>query len=72
MLQDSTRISSLFPPLFSSIFTRKVVGVVTKVDVDGGNVERAERFLKNAGAREIIRSSSITGVGLDILKEMLQ
>lgn len=72
MLQDSTRISSLFPPLFSSIFTRRVVGVVTKVDVDGGNVERAERFLKNAGAREIIRSSSITGVGLDILKEMLQ
>jgi len=71
MVQDATRISSLFPPQFSTIFTRKVIGIVTKVDVEGCNVERAERFLANAGVKEIIRSSSKTNVGLDILQELL-
>lgn len=71
MVQDATRISSLFPPQFSTIFTRRVIGIVTKVDVDGCNVERAERFLANAGVKEIIRSSSKTNVGLDILQAML-
>ena len=71
MVQDATRISSLFPPQFSTIFSRKVVGVVTKVDVEDANVERAERFLKNAGAKEIIQSSSKTGIGLEQLKELL-
>jgi len=71
MVQDATRISSLFPPQFSTIFTRKVIGIVTKVDVEGCNVERAERFLENAGVKEIIRSSSKANIGLDILQDML-
>ncbi|WP_236891738.1 EutP/PduV family microcompartment system protein [Desulfoluna limicola] len=71
MVQDATRISSLFPPQFSTIFTRKVIGIVTKVDVPGCNVERAERFLANAGVKEIIRSSSKANIGLDILQDML-
>ena len=71
MVQDATRISSLFPPQFSTIFTRKVIGIVTKVDVEGCNVDRAERFLANAGVKEIIRASSMTNIGLDILKDML-
>ena len=70
MLQDATRASSLFPPQFAAIFNRKVVGVVTKVDTGGADVERAERFLRNAGAGEIIRSSTKTGVGLDALRKM--
>ena len=71
MLQDATRCSSLFPPQFATTFNRTVVGVLTKVDIGEANVERAERFLRNAGAGVIIRSSTKTGVGLDALREML-
>ena len=71
MVQDATRISSLFPPQFATIFNRRVIGIVTKVDVDGCNVDRAERFLANAGVKEIVRSSSVTHIGLDILQDIL-
>ena len=71
MLQDATRNSSLFPPQFAATFNRKVVGVISKVDADGANVERAERFLRNAGAREFIRVSSKNGEGLEALRELL-
>jgi ethanolamine utilization protein EutP len=70
MLQDSTSKTSLFPPKFSSIFNRKVVGIITKTDINEGKAERAEKFLKNAGAKEIIFASSKTGAGIDILKEI--
>ena len=68
MLQDAARKSSLFPPKFAVIFNRKVVGVVTKVDTAGADVQRAERFLRNAGASEIIPVSVKTGFGLDALR----
>ncbi len=71
MVQDATRISSLFPPQFATIFNRRVIGIVTKVDVDGCNVARAERFLANAGVKEIVRASSMTHIGLDILQDIL-
>ena len=71
MVQDATRNNSLFPPQFSTIFTRKVIGIVTKVDVDGCNVHLAERFLENAGVKEIVRVSSKTNVGLSELQEIL-
>ncbi|WP_300671340.1 EutP/PduV family microcompartment system protein [Desulfoluna sp.] len=71
MVQDATRISSLFPPQFATIFNRKVVGIITKVDVEGCNVDRAERFLKNAGAKDIIRVSAKANIGLDIVQDML-
>ena len=71
MVQDATRNNSLFPPQFSTIFTRKVIGIVTKVDVEGCNVSLAERFLANAGVKEIVRVSSKTNVGLSELQEIL-
>ncbi|WP_147820292.1 EutP/PduV family microcompartment system protein [Salidesulfovibrio onnuriiensis] len=72
MVQDATRSSSLFPPLFAPIFNRKVVGVITKVDDPAANTERAERFLNSAGAREVVHTSVRTGTGLDTLREMLR
>lgn len=72
MVQDPTRISSLFPPQFATIFSRKVVGVITKTDVEDANVRRAERFLENAGAKKIIKVSAKSGDGLEMLQEMLR
>lgn len=71
MLQDATRNCSLYPPQFAAVFNRKVVGVISKVDADEAHVERAERFLKNAGAREYIRVSSKSGEGLEALHKLL-
>jgi len=71
LLQDATRCGSLFPPQFAPLFNRRVVGVVSKVDIKGAAVERAERFLWNTGVGEIIRLSTRTGVGLDALRKIL-
>ena len=71
LLQDATRTNSLFPPGFAAIFNRKVLGVITKVDVAGAEVKRAERFLRSAGAKDIIGLSVKSGAGLEALREML-
>ncbi|PHR28801.1 MAG: ethanolamine utilization protein EutP [Desulfotalea sp.] len=71
LVQDSTRNNSLFPPLFASMFNRKIIGIISKVDATGANTNRAELFLKNAGIKEIILSSSHTETGLDSLRQLL-
>lgn len=53
-VQDATRRVSLFPPQFAALFNRRVLGVITKADCPEASIERAKRFLKNAGARDIL------------------
>lgn len=66
LVQDATDRESLFPPAYSSAFSKPVVGVVTKSDLaDAVQLRRAELFLKNAGAREIFITSSINGKGFE-------
>lgn len=72
LVQDSTRISSLFPPLFSSMFNRYTIGIITKSDAMEANSRRAELFLKNAGVKTILLTSSKTGTGLDTLRSMIR
>ena len=72
LVQDATRKTSLFPPQFSTIFSKPVVGIVSKVDVEEGNPDLAERFLAQAGARVILRISSKEGTGLDTLEQYLE
>ncbi|WP_247648325.1 EutP/PduV family microcompartment system protein [Pseudodesulfovibrio sp. zrk46] len=71
MVQDATRNTSLFPPLFAPIFNRPVVGVISKMDAPNANAERAELFLRNAGARTIVPTSAKDGTGIDVLRDML-
>lgn len=68
LVQDSTVINSVFPPKFSSMFKKKIIGIITKVDKESSNPERAEKFLRRAGAEEIIRTSAIDKTGLELLK----
>ena len=72
LVQDVTRSNSLFPPLFASMFNRKVIGIISKSDTQNVNMDRAERFLKNSGVRQIIYTSSKTGEGLDLLQQILK
>lgn len=71
LVQDATRRSSLFPPLFGSMFNRQVIGIISKSDSADANLQRAQLFLENAGVKDIIVTSSMTGDGLETLGRLL-
>ncbi|WP_198408683.1 EutP/PduV family microcompartment system protein [Desulfotalea psychrophila] len=48
------------------------VGLITKIDSPHANVERAKLFLKNAGIKETLCCSSITGAGLEEIRQLIQ
>ncbi|MCI8915290.1 MAG: hypothetical protein HFF26_01265 [Oscillospiraceae bacterium] len=52
---------------------RPVIGIVTQIDQEKGNIERAHHWLEMAGANPIFHVSSYTGEGiwqiLNYLKE---
>ena len=71
-VQDATRSTCQIAPAFARIFNRRVIGVITKIDLPEANIERAEKFLRNAGVREIMKVSLATGEGLDALRAELE
>ncbi|WP_218961389.1 EutP/PduV family microcompartment system protein [Desulfobotulus mexicanus] len=71
MVQDATRISSLFPPQFATLFTRRVLGVISRAEAPENQVERAKRFLQNAGANEIVCWNTETGEGLEVIRALV-
>ncbi len=44
---------SLFPPNITCMANREVIGIVTKVDLDGADWRRAQRWLQLAGCKKI-------------------
>ena len=70
-VQDATRTTCQIAPALASMFNRKVIGVITKTDLPEANVGRAERFLHNAGVREIFPVSLATGEGMAGLRHVL-
>lgn len=72
LVQDATRRTSMFPPLFATMFNRKVVGVVSRADNANGKASLAERFLANAGVRNILHVDVQSGEGIEDLREVLR
>lgn len=73
MVQDATRDRNSFPPGFSQGFPIAPIGVITKTDHPEANVERAERLLRESVTEgEIIQTSSQTGQGIEVLKQMVR
>ena len=70
-VQDATRTTCQIAPSLAAMFNRRVVGVITKIDLPEASVQRAERFLRNAGVREMFPVSLLTGEGVDVLRESL-
>jgi len=68
-VQDATRCTSAFPPGFARIFNRHVAGIITKTDMPEASIERATRFLENAGLKNIYTLSALSGEGLDTLRQ---
>lgn len=70
-LQDATTGYIQFPPGFATAFPRRSVGVVTKIDAPGANVERAKGIIRNvccSDAQNIFCVSAKTGEGIPELK----
>lgn len=72
LVQDATEEESLFPPAFSRIFDKDVIGIITKVDLEDKNIERAETFLRDAGVEKIFHISSETETGIADLVNYLE
>lgn len=71
-VQDATARLSVFPPGFAGAFSRRTVGVATKIDHPGADVERACRFLQSLGlSGPAIAVSAFSGEGIDELRKAL-
>lgn len=71
LVQDCTETDSFFPPSFGSVFSKPVIGIVTKKDCakSSEDIQLAEEHLRAAGANPIFITSSSTHEGIaEILK----
>ncbi len=54
----------LFPPCCAAATNREVIGIVTQIDREDANPQRAENWLRLAGCKTVYHVSSTTGEGL--------
>ncbi len=71
LVQDGTAPNSIFPPKFSSMFSKRVIGIVSKAEHENCNLDRSKKFLHWAGVEEVIVTSSINQLGIDKLQNIL-
>lgn len=64
LLLSATEPYSLYPPCCTSMCNREVIGIVTKIHDEKANVERAEKWLRLAGCRQIFYVDSKTYEGI--------
>lgn len=74
LLQNCKDEESSFPPSFGTIFTKPVIGIVTKKDLaeTEEEIERAVQFLEMAGAHKIFVTSAVSGSGIGEIEAYLQ
>lgn len=62
---------SLFSPNITPMANRLVIGIVTGIDKKDANPERAKRWLEISGCKKIFFVSSVTGEGIDELRDFI-
>ena len=65
ILMASNEPYSQYPPNCVCHVNRDVIGIVTKMHDEEGNVERAERWLRLTGCKKIFVVDSVTGEGVE-------
>jgi len=71
-IQDATRSRSIFPPGFAAAFSKRTIGVVTKIDHPEADVEKAKGFLKSIGlSGAIVAVSAFTEEGIEEIRKIL-
>ncbi len=72
LVQSAIDSQSMFPPDFVSMFPKPAFGVITKCDkADGEQIHRAERYLRQAGAKDIFKISNVTDEGISEVQEYI-
>ena len=69
---SSTEPYSLFPPGCTYACNRDVIGIVTKINDENGNPERAARWLRLAGCKNIFYVDSKKYEGIPEILEYLK
>ena len=64
-LGRATEPYSLYSPNITCMANRDVIGIVTHVDCEGGNPERAENWLRLAGCKTVFWVNSRSREGVD-------
>lgn len=72
LLLSATEPYSLYPPNITCMVNREVVGIVTKINDEKADVERAERWLRLTGCKKIFFVDSKTQEGVGELLEYLR
>ncbi|MBN7773825.1 EutP/PduV family microcompartment system protein [Clostridium aminobutyricum] len=74
LVQSAVEEGTMFAPSFGTMFGGKpAVGIVTKIDMaTEEQIERADRYLKEAGAAICFKVSSVTGQGMPDLDKWIQ
>lgn len=72
LLLSSTEQFSLYSPCCTAQANREIVGIVTKIDHQDANPDRAERWLRLAGCEKVFKVSAYTGEGIEELYEYLK
>ncbi len=71
LLISATEPYSLYSPCITCMCNREVIGIITKINHINGNVERAEKWLRLAGCKEIFKVDSATGQGIEDIRRHL-
>ncbi len=58
-LHDATKQRTFYPPKFAKVFNKPIIGIITKVDLENANVEKAASLLSYAGIEAPFYSTSI-------------
>lgn len=73
LVQPADSEKQNIPPSFASIFNQPVIGIISKIDLPGGDVGKAEDFLRLAGVSgPIVAVSAINGEGINKLIKVLE
>lgn len=72
LLIAATEPYSLYPPNITCMVNRDVIGIVTKIDEEKGDVEQATRWLKLVGCKNIFYVNSKTGEAVADILEYLR
>ncbi|AET67528.1 ethanolamine utilization protein [Desulfosporosinus orientis DSM 765] len=72
-LQDATKQRTFYPPKFSKVFRKPIIGVITKVDLANADIKQARTFLHYAGIEEPFYPTSVmNGEGVAPLRRRLE
>ncbi|MCL2163229.1 MAG: EutP/PduV family microcompartment system protein [Oscillospiraceae bacterium] len=71
ILHAADDVEGIYPGGLVRVFDKPVIGVVTKIDINNSDRDRAADVLREAGARQIFFTSAVNGEGMDDLRRCL-